>query len=473
MARFDKNLGKDKYEVVSPCPPGPAASAVSLAEGENVYLMAGSANPAGQTKFAEFAVSAEGQTIGMAGDTDGNVVRLPVNSKVDMASVRKDTRWKLFAGHLQRRRPLRAGGAGLDAVPPGVRRHAQRDGRRLLPNVKTALDKLAASFAQELQKQGKASMTPVAPAAPGAAPPAGPARPGAPPRVRAAVARQASPWAVPGAGLAAVRCLQVRPDGPRGPDELQRGAAYLGDRWVGLDNYRESSTDDAFALRRGHTRRAGARRRPPARSSSVCVLALLLEGPARHLWFIRTAVFLPAVTAMAVVAELWRIIYYPAADGALNTVLGLVGLGPAQFLDSPTRRCCRSWRVGIWRGAPYDMMIFLAGLAGVDRTLYEAAAVDGASTLRRLWHVTLPALRPVFAILFTLAAIRGLRVLHRGLPADQRRAERLLRSADDADLQARAGTQRARRRLGRRRAAAVRRDPRPDLLASHAEGQSA
>ena len=56
------------------------------------------------------------------------------------------------------------------------------------------------------------------------------------------------------------------------------------------------------------------------------------------------------------------------------------------------------------------MMIFIAGLAGVDRTLYEASAADGAGPLRRLWHVTLPALRPVFAILFTLAAIRGLRV---------------------------------------------------------------
>jgi multiple sugar transport system permease protein len=66
--------------------------------------------------------------------------------------------------------------------------------------------------------------------------------------------------------------------------------------------------------------------------------------------------------------------------------------------------------VGIWKGAPYDMMIFLAGLSGVDRNLYEAAAADGASTWRRFVHVTLPALRPVFGILFTLAAIRGLRV---------------------------------------------------------------
>jgi multiple sugar transport system permease protein len=65
--------------------------------------------------------------------------------------------------------------------------------------------------------------------------------------------------------------------------------------------------------------------------------------------------------------------------------------------------------VGIWRGAPYDMMIFLAGLATVDRNLYESAAVDGAVRWRRFVHVTLPALRPVITILCILAALRGLR----------------------------------------------------------------
>jgi len=125
---------------------------------------------------------------------------------------------------------------------------------------------------------------------------------------------------------------------------------------------------------------------------------------------VRSAVFLPSVAAMAVVAEVWRVLYYPAPDGFLNTILGWFGLGPSQFLNSEHTSLASVMAVGIWRGAPYDMMIFLAGLAGVDRALYEAAAVDGASVWRRIWHVTFPALRPVFAILMTLAALRGLRV---------------------------------------------------------------
>jgi multiple sugar transport system substrate-binding protein len=153
MARFDKNLGKDKYEVVA-LPAGPGGKSVSLAEGENVYLMAGSANPAGQTKFAEYATSVEGQTLGMAGDTDGNVVRLPVNAKVDMAAVRQDTRWQLFADVYQN-------GARYVPVVPDWTPFRQSSADTLNGIVadcssdpKAALDKLAQTFTTELAKQG-------------------------------------------------------------------------------------------------------------------------------------------------------------------------------------------------------------------------------------------------------------------------------------------------------------------------------
>jgi multiple sugar transport system substrate-binding protein len=153
MARFDKNLGQDKYEVVA-LPAGPGGKSVSLAEGENVYLMAGSANPAGQLKFAEFAVSAEGQTMGMAGDTDGNVVRLPVNAKVDMAAVRKDTRWQLFADIYQ------SAGRYVPVVPDWTpfRQESADTLNAIVANCgsdpKAELGKLAATFNDELSKQG-------------------------------------------------------------------------------------------------------------------------------------------------------------------------------------------------------------------------------------------------------------------------------------------------------------------------------
>jgi multiple sugar transport system substrate-binding protein len=94
MPRFDKSLGKDKYEVV-PVPKGPKDSTV-LAEGGSVYLMAGSENQAAQDAFASYVISPEGQKVGMEGDKAFNV-QLPVNKSVDVTSVRSDPRWKVYA----------------------------------------------------------------------------------------------------------------------------------------------------------------------------------------------------------------------------------------------------------------------------------------------------------------------------------------------------------------------------------------
>ncbi|WP_034593135.1 carbohydrate ABC transporter permease [Hamadaea tsunoensis] len=184
---------------------------------------------------------------------------------------------------------------------------------------------------------------------------------------------------------------------------------YLGDEWVGLDNYRTIVSDERFTAAIWHS----ALLTVGVTAGSMLlglVLALLVEGRAKYLWFVRTAAFLPVVTTLAVVAEVWRILYYPADNGPLNTVLGWVGLGPLPFLANEHSSLLSIMAVGVWKGAPYDMMIILAGLAGVDRTLYEASAVDGATTWGRFRHVTLPSLRGVFGILFILAAIRGLRV---------------------------------------------------------------
>ncbi|NUP15932.1 MAG: sugar ABC transporter permease [Streptomyces sp.] len=184
---------------------------------------------------------------------------------------------------------------------------------------------------------------------------------------------------------------------------------FLGDRWIGLDNYTRVLTDHRFQDAIGHTLILGLGQAVGAILLGFA-LALLLEGQARSLKILRTAVFLPAVTATAVVGELWRLLYYPTSDGLLNSGLHFFGLGTVQFLDNPNIALYSTMVMGIWIWAPYNMVIFLAGLAGVDRSLYEAAAMDGVSLWQRLRYVTLPAIRPALMIVLTLATIRGLRV---------------------------------------------------------------
>jgi len=184
---------------------------------------------------------------------------------------------------------------------------------------------------------------------------------------------------------------------------------YLGNRWIGWDNFDAAFHDPLLRSAVGHTL-IDAAVTVVASALIGFGLALLLEGPARHLRLLRTAVFLPVVTAMVAVAELWNTLLYPGGTGTVNTLLSHFGFGVQPFLSSPHSSLASVILVQVWKSAPYDMVIFVAGLAGIDRQLYEAAAIDGAGAWQRLRHVTLPSLRPVTTIVITLGIIRGLRV---------------------------------------------------------------
>jgi multiple sugar transport system permease protein len=184
---------------------------------------------------------------------------------------------------------------------------------------------------------------------------------------------------------------------------------YLGNEWVGLANFTQAFQDPDLRDAVWHTVLDAA----VAVAGSMLVgflLALLLEAPARHVRVLRTAVFLPAVTAMVAVAELWGALLFPGQYGAVNSLLGHAGVGPLPFLSSPDSSLWTVMLVQIWKHAPYDMVIFIAGLVGIDRQLYESASIDGANAWQRLRAVTLPALRPITTIVLILGIIRGLRV---------------------------------------------------------------
>ena len=181
------------------------------------------------------------------------------------------------------------------------------------------------------------------------------------------------------------------------------------DEWVGLDNFARVFTEEALRGAAGRTLLYVL-----VTVSLSALIALLLaqalQGQARHLRILRTAIFLPAVTSAAVVAEIWRILYAPTPAGVVNTVLGWVGLMPQGFFSDPDQALAALMGMHVWKHVPYDTVIFVAGLAGVNRELYDAVAVDGANAWQRFVHVTLPGLAPAITVVVTLGCIRGFSV---------------------------------------------------------------
>jgi multiple sugar transport system permease protein len=178
----------------------------------------------------------------------------------------------------------------------------------------------------------------------------------------------------------------------------------FGAPWAGLSNYDSILFDSANPLHSGFTNAASN-----TLFYTVVVVAGTLSGglgiallmnrafPGQRV--VRTLMLTPWVVPSFVVAVLWEFMWQRDA-GIVNKVLvdytGILGERPTWLLGENTM-----WAIiipSIWRGIPFAMLIFLAGLQAIPRELHEAAALDGAGTWRRFRYITLPLLRPLLAI---------------------------------------------------------------------------
>lgn len=137
--------------------------------------------------------------------------------------------------------------------------------------------------------------------------------------------------------------------------------------------------------------------------------ALLLQQERRGVGFYRAALFLPVVFSLVATALVWQAIYQP--DGVLNQLLGSVGLGSLRhaWLADQDTALYAVIVPALWRQVGYVMVLYLAGLKGIDPALYEAARVDGAGRWQRFRYVTLPQLRSVNAVVLSVIIIDSLR----------------------------------------------------------------
>lgn len=107
---------------------------------------------------------------------------------------------------------------------------------------------------------------------------------------------------------------------------------------------------------------------------------------------------------------MWRILFNPTPNGVVNHILSWFGVADQGFLASSDQALGVIMLLHIWKAVPYNMVIFIAGLAGISRDLYDAANVDGASWWNRLRYVTLPGMIPALSVVLMLSFIRGFRV---------------------------------------------------------------
>lgn len=162
--------------------------------------------------------------------------------------------------------------------------------------------------------------------------------------------------------------------------------------FVGLQNFTRMLSDDTFWLSLKNTFLYTIGVVP---LTLVCSLglAILLNQKIKGVKFFRTAFFFPYVTSLVAIAVVWSMLFHPTM-GPINQFLRVVIKNPPGWLSSSDWALTAIIIVSVWRGMGYYMILYLAGLQGISKELYEAAAMDGANKWKQFIHITVPALRP-------------------------------------------------------------------------------
>lgn len=139
-------------------------------------------------------------------------------------------------------------------------------------------------------------------------------------------------------------------------------------------------------------------------------VAVVLNTKFKGKNFFRATFFCPAVLSTLVVGYLWKYILSASDFGFVNQILNRLGVGTVNFLGNGKLALASIIFTQVWQWFGWSMVIYLGNLQSISDDLYEAASIDGASTLRKFWHITIPGLAPAIKINLVTGIISGLKV---------------------------------------------------------------
>ncbi|TCS62838.1 carbohydrate ABC transporter permease [Primorskyibacter sedentarius] len=150
----------------------------------------------------------------------------------------------------------------------------------------------------------------------------------------------------------------------------------------------------------------------PLQGGGALLLALLINQKLRGINVFRTVYFMPVVISIVVISLLWRFIY-SGNDGLLNNILEVLTLGaftPIDWLGRTDTALGSIIAMSAWQGMGFHMVIWLAGLQAISPTLYEAAAIEGASKWQTFRYVTWPGLRNTAVLVLIVITMQSFAV---------------------------------------------------------------
>ena len=185
-----------------------------------------------------------------------------------------------------------------------------------------------------------------------------------------------------------------------------------GSAWVGLDNFTNLAKSKLFWLTMQHTFVYAAFVVIAWITSSLLVASLLQPLPGRVQAFFRGAFYLPYVTSIVVISLVWIWILEPDY-GLLNYLIRLMGLPKVLWLQNPNIALWSIVLSTVLVVPGTGVVLYSAAMGSVPPDYYEAAEVEGATALQKLWYITFPLLRPTTLYLMVIYTIAGFQIFER------------------------------------------------------------
>jgi len=181
-------------------------------------------------------------------------------------------------------------------------------------------------------------------------------------------------------------------------------------KFVGLENY-ERVFQDGYVADAAKNTLLYVLMTVPAQTILALVFAAFLAYKMQNKTggFLRSVMFIPVIASAVTAGTIWRIILN-TEGGLLNNILNFFHLDSVNWLGSTKTALISICIVAVWKNVGYFLVIYYAGIMGISKDLYEAAKVDGATSIQQFFKITLPMLKPITYLVVTLGIIWSFQV---------------------------------------------------------------
>jgi multiple sugar transport system permease protein len=184
----------------------------------------------------------------------------------------------------------------------------------------------------------------------------------------------------------------------------------LGSTFIGIDNYVDTLTDGLFWKSLRNTVVYTVLTVPVNLFLSLAVAIMILPFSKRTQSIFKGIYYLPVVASGVALSVVWLWIFDPLKGGILNQFIDLFGIPNQNWLGRSATAMFSLVLMSWLSSHGTSIIIYLAGLLGIDSTYYEAAEIDGASFMQKLWHIVVPCLKPATLFLLVTGVIGSFQV---------------------------------------------------------------